>query len=148
MLSMTWKWFKQTNAISILIPANFHSTVFHSMLNNSWNSSQHLLGIMCQLINTLQSTKAVTLKLYFCTQYFRTATCFDLSRSSSGAYWTSAKHIQDHACNIEHIKCCPLNVWRYISQIYFWDETLHVSNSSSVHHQEFFTVNTAMVYVI
>jgi len=29
-----------------------------------------------------------------------------------------------------------------------WKETLHVLDSSSVHHQEFFTVNTAMVYVI
>jgi len=27
-------------------------------------------------------------------------------------------------------------------------ETLHVSDSSSVHHQELFTVHTAMVYVI
>ena len=35
-----------------------------------------------------------------------------------------------------------------ISQIYSWNETLHVSDSSSVHHQEFFTVHTAMVYVI
>ena len=35
-----------------------------------------------------------------------------------------------------------------ISQIYFWNETLHVSGSSSVHHEEFFTVRTAMVYVI
>ena len=32
--------------------------------------------------------------------------------------------------------------------MYFWNETLHVSDSSSVHHQEFFTVHTAMVYVI
>jgi hypothetical protein len=30
----------------------------------------------------------------------------------------------------------------------FWNETLHVSDSSSVHYQEFFTVHTAMVYVI
>ena len=30
----------------------------------------------------------------------------------------------------------------------FWNETLHVSDSSSVHHQEFSTVHTAMVYVI
>ena len=30
----------------------------------------------------------------------------------------------------------------------FWNETLHVSDNSSVLHQEFFTVNTAMVYVI
>jgi hypothetical protein len=29
----------------------------------------------------------------------------------------------------------------------FWNETLHVSDSSSVHHQEFFTVHKAMVYV-
>ena len=28
----------------------------------------------------------------------------------------------------------------------FWDKTLHVSESSSVHRQEFFTVHTAMVY--
>jgi len=35
-----------------------------------------------------------------------------------------------------------------ISQIYFWNRTLHVSDSSSAHHQEFFTVHTAMVYVV
>ena len=33
-----------------------------------------------------------------------------------------------------------------ISQIYFWNKTLHVSDSSST-HQEFFTVHTAMIYV-
>ena len=32
--------------------------------------------------------------------------------------------------------------------IHFWNKTLHVSDSSSVHHQDFFTVRTAMVYVI
>ena len=35
-----------------------------------------------------------------------------------------------------------------MSQIYFWNKTLPVSGSSSVHHQEFFTVHTAVVYVI
>ena len=34
-----------------------------------------------------------------------------------------------------------------ISQIYFWNKILHVSDSSSVHHQEFFAVHTAIVYV-
>jgi len=34
-----------------------------------------------------------------------------------------------------------------ISQIYF-GRKLHISDSSSVHHQEFFTVHTAVVYVI
>ena len=35
-----------------------------------------------------------------------------------------------------------------ISQMYFWDKSLHVSGSSSVHHQQFFIVHTAMGYVI
>jgi len=35
-----------------------------------------------------------------------------------------------------------------ISQIYFWNKTLHVLDSLSVHRQEFFTVHTAVVYVI
>jgi len=35
-----------------------------------------------------------------------------------------------------------------IYQIYLWNKTLHVSDSSSAHHQEFFTVHTAIVYVI
>jgi hypothetical protein len=30
----------------------------------------------------------------------------------------------------------------------FWNETLHVSDISSVHHQELFTVHSAMIYVI
>jgi hypothetical protein len=30
----------------------------------------------------------------------------------------------------------------------FWNDILHISDSSSVHHQELFTVNSAMVYVI
>ena len=30
------------------------------------------------------------------------------------------------------------------SQIYFWNKTLHVSDSSSFHHQEFFNVHTAI----
>jgi hypothetical protein len=35
-----------------------------------------------------------------------------------------------------------------IFQIYFGKKTLHVSDSSSVHLQELFTVHSAMVYVI
>ena len=31
--------------------------------------------------------------------------------------------------------------------MYFWNRTLHVSDSFSVHHKEFFTVHTAMVHV-
>jgi hypothetical protein len=36
--------------------------------------------------------------------------------------------------------------WTKFSNL-FWNVILHVSYSSSVHHQEFFTVRTAMVYV-
>jgi len=35
-----------------------------------------------------------------------------------------------------------------ISQIYFCQETLHVSGSSSAHRQEFFTVHSALVHVV
>jgi hypothetical protein len=35
-----------------------------------------------------------------------------------------------------------------ISQIYFWNETLPVSDSYSVHHQKFLTVHTAKLYDI
>jgi len=35
-----------------------------------------------------------------------------------------------------------------ISQIYFCQETLHVSGSSSARHQEFSTVHSALVYVM
>jgi len=35
-----------------------------------------------------------------------------------------------------------------ISQIYFCQETLYVSDSSSAHHQEFSIVHSALVYVM
>jgi hypothetical protein len=35
-----------------------------------------------------------------------------------------------------------------ISQIYFWNRILRVSDSFSVRHQEVFTVHTEMVYAI
>ena len=38
--------------------------------------------------------------------------------------------------------------WTNFSKCLFRNETLRVSDSSSVHHQEFFIVHTAMVYVI
>ena len=38
-------------------------------------------------------------------------------------------------------------IYALIAQIYFWNKTLHVSDSSSFHHQEFSAVHTAMVYV-
>ena len=49
-----------------------------------------------------------------------------------------------HSNGIYHTE---ISQWA-ISQIYFLNKSLHVSDSSSVHHQQFFTVHTAMVYVI
>jgi len=43
------------------------------------------------------------------------------------------------------ISCNKTNLDALISQIYFWIETLHGSDSPSVHHQEFFTVHTANI---
>ena len=43
---------------------------------------------------------------------------------------------------------CPAKLDTIISQIYSWNKTVHVSDNSSVHRQEFFAVHTAMVYVI
>jgi len=53
-------------------------------------------------------------------------------------------HVTMHCnkfCTIKPTSCTNFS-------ILFWKETLHVSDSSSVHHQEYFTVHTAMVYVI
>jgi hypothetical protein len=41
-----------------------------------------------------------------------------------------------------------INYMHQFSQILFWNETLPVSDESFVHHQEFLTVHTAMVYVV
>jgi hypothetical protein len=53
-------------------------------------------------------------------------------------------HVTVHRCKLLTINQLDATIY----QIYSWNETLHVSYSSSVHHQEFFTVHTAMVYVI
>ena len=54
-------------------------------------------------------------------------------------------------CAISETRVTPYNTTKLdalISQIYFWNKTLHVSDSYSLHRQEFFTVHTAMLYVI
>jgi hypothetical protein len=55
--------------------------------------------------------------------------------------------VSDVHVNVHHDKFLIINLDALISQIYF-GRKLHLSDSSSVHHQEFFTVHTAMVYVI
>jgi len=60
--------------------------------------------------------------------------CFRLSRCSS-------------SCGVflfARMRCNQRDVRRNLI-IFSYNKTLHVSDSSSVHHQEFFTVHTAMV---
>jgi hypothetical protein len=81
--------------------------------------------------------------------------------------WTfSTPCICSSLLNYKHLHCCISYIISYISRIkcflfliiksttytnsssLFWNETLHVSDSSCVPHQEFFTLHTAMKYVI
>ena len=57
-------------------------------------------------------------------------------------------HCHRVSTHLQLIKLLYYYYYYYYYQIYFWNKTLHVSDSSSVHHQEFFTVHTVMVYVI
>ena len=50
----------------------------------------------------------------------------------------------------QHLNHCATAVPQLdalIFQNYFWNKILHVSDSSSVHHQEFFTLQAAVVYI-
>jgi DNA-directed RNA polymerase subunit RPC12/RpoP len=58
--------------------------------------------------------------------------------------WSGVLQLWDFVTNFFLIKSTDaLN-----SQIYFCQETRHVSGSSSAHHQEFSTVHSALVYVM
>ena len=70
--------------------------------------------------------------------------CWALSRTNFNPVRIGA-HFK---LNILLCSCNKTNQMHQISRIYFWNKTLHVSDSSPVHHQEFFAVHTTMVYVI
>ena len=55
--------------------------------------------------------------------------------TQSTANWCSDDHASWYILVIKPTRCTN-------SQIYFWNKTLHVSDSSTVHHQEFFTVHS------
>jgi len=70
-------------------------------------------------------------------------------RLSSLNYLPRKVNVFDVRVTVHRVKFLIINqLDALISQIYSWNETLHVSDSSSFHHQEFFTVHTAVVYVI
>ena len=52
---------------------------------------------------------------------------------------------RDKFLTVKRIRCTNYSVFFFL---FFLNETLHVSDTSSVHHQEFSTVHTAMLYVI
>jgi hypothetical protein len=64
-------------------------------------------------------------------------------RSCDRAAW------YDVHVTMQRDKFCVIKPTRRTNfSVLFWNGTLHVSDSSPVHHQDFFTVHTVMVYVI
>ena len=63
----------------------------------------------------------------------------------SVCFISSLYQFSDCSCSILIIK--PTRCTNF-SNLHFWNKTLHVSDSSSVRHQEFFTVHTANLYDI
>ena len=73
-------------------------------------------------------------------------------------FWTHVMLPKEHNASLSHrsVECDgvtgkfliikPTRCTNYSNL--FWNETLHVSDSSSVHHQEFFTVITGMLHFI
>ena len=53
-------------------------------------------------------------------------------RVRASVSWKASRFLQP-SCHLDAI----------ISQIYFWNKTPHVSDSSSIHHQKFFTVHNS-----
>ena len=68
--------------------------------------------------------------------------CSNLTSLSSSVFASFLSFCSPFFCFVLIIN----QVAALISQIYCWNKTLHVSDSSSVHHQEFFTVHTANLY--
>jgi len=69
-------------------------------------------------------------------------------------YIFSNLFLEQNSTGFGQFLCTPSGVFHskhshdIFPHIYFWNKILHVSDSSSVHHQEFFTVHTAMVYFL
>jgi len=71
-----------------------------------------------------------------------------ICRSSVLIVLAKVRSAFDVHVTVHHDKFLIIKPTRYTNfSNLFWNETLHVSDSSSVHHQEFSTVHTAMVYV-
>ena len=61
--------------------------------------------------------------------------------------WNSLT-VQDFVGSCSFLSSQNTHTHTLTSQIYFCQETLHVSGSSSAHHQEYSTVHSALVYVM
>ena len=125
------------------------------------------LGIFISVFNQLDAQN-----FCFTISLFHASTCFEHMCSSSGdqncitpVHETATYRCDDtRGCVMqfwppvdEHMCSKHVEVWNklIVKQIFCASsllitkiKTLHVSDSSSVHHQQFFTVHTAMVYII
>ena len=65
-----------------------------------------------------------------------------LKNDRNGIFWRSYDYTTWNILIIKATRCTNF------LKFYFWNETTQVSDNSYVHHQEFLTVHTAMLYVI
>ena len=65
-----------------------------------------------------------------------------LKNDRNGIFWRSYDYTTWNILIIKATRCTNF------LKFYFWNETTQVSDNSYVHHQEFLTVHTAMVYVL
>jgi len=71
--------------------------------------------------------------------------CIIWSHTCNTSCWCTCHSLGQSRVSVLIIK--PTRCTNF-SQIYFWNKILHVSDSSSGHHQQFFPVHTSMVYVL
>ena len=100
------------------------------------------IELTCTEADLLQIGMAVSAVLSGVTQNVPGEGCCELSHTVMSTYFDV--HVTVHRDKFLIIK--PTRRTHFSNL--FWNETLNVSDSSSVHHHEFSTVHTAMVHVI
>jgi hypothetical protein len=111
---------------------------------------QHLRRLLCATVLIFCSYKFV---LFCWCMSKKECFCHTMGRIKSTLNWVHTKYFnvllekKDGKNETEKMFLYNNQLAALISQIYFGNETLNVSDSSSVHHQ-LFTVHSAMVYVI
>jgi hypothetical protein len=138
-----------TNFSNLFWNGNLHvsnsSSVHHQVLFTVHSAMVYVIQVCRQLASRIRMEYALISQIYFWNEILHVS---DSSSVHHPEFFTV------HTAMVYVIQVCRQLASRIrmehalISQIYFWNEILHVSDSSSVHHPKFFTVHIAMVYVI